>query len=124
MFDSPPAGFDASRRMTADFWNSAASARAAGVTIALRLPILMQAAWDPFAWPARREAARAGMEKWEAGVEGAIGAWFAASTMWATLMLRPGDAQAAAHGLATIARAATRPARVRVRSNARRLAGR
>ncbi len=121
MFQSQEAGVTAARHMAAAFWSAAASAQAAGVTIALRTPILMQAALDPFAWPARREAVRAATEKWEAGVEGALAASFASARLWADMVTRPGDMRALADGIGKVQKAALRPARIRVRGNAKRL---
>ncbi len=115
------ATYEASKRTAAAFWSASASAQAAGVTIALRWPILMQAAFDPFAWPARREAMRAVTEKWEAAVEGSMAAWAASASLASALVLSPGDARKLTHGLAAVSSAAMRPARKRVRGNARRL---
>lgn len=121
MLNLSEAAHEASRQTAAAFWTAAASAQAAGVTIALRWPILMQAAFDPFAWPARREAMRAVTEKWEAAMEGSLAAWAASAGLANSLILAPGDARALTHALAALSSAATRPARRRVRGNARRL---
>lgn len=124
MYNARQAALEASRQMTAAFWSTASSAQQAGVTIALRMPIFVQAAFDPFAWPARDEALRATTEKWEAGFEGAMAAWAASASLWSNLFLRPGDAKALTQGIAAVSHAALRPARKRVRGNARRLSGR
>lgn len=121
MLNARQASIEASQQMATAFWAAASSTQAAGVTIALRLPILLQAAFDPFAWPARREAERAATEKWEAAFEGAMAAWSASAALWRDLIIRPGDVSAMTRGLAAVSAAALRPARRRVRGNARRL---
>ncbi|MET0606065.1 MAG: hypothetical protein ABWZ80_06385 [Beijerinckiaceae bacterium] len=123
MFGTQQAGFDAARTASAAFWSGVASTQAAGVTIALRLPIFFQAATDPFAWPARREATRAATEKWEAAVEGVLAAAAASATLWRDAIVRPGDVRSLTHNLGVVHQAALRPARRRVRGNARRLTG-
>ncbi|WP_342358391.1 hypothetical protein [Terrarubrum flagellatum] len=121
MRNARQAASDAAQDWMTSFWSAASSAQAAAVTIALRTPILIQAACDPFAWPARREALRATTEKWEAGMEGAIAAFGATAKLWTHLALQPGDIGSFASGLNAVADAATRPAYARVRKNARRL---
>lgn len=124
MFGAQEAGLRSARQIAAAFWSAALSAQAAGVTIALRLPILAQAATDPFAAAAHREARRAAVEKWEAALEGAFSASLASSRLWRDMFLRPGDMNAFARGVGAVARAASRPANRAVRDNARRLSQR
>lgn len=121
MENAQGAAADAARQFAKTFWSAVTSAQAASVTIALRIPILMQAALDPFAASARGEAARAASEKWEAGVEGAIGAWSATAALWRDSLAHPGDFNAFARGMEAVTFAAMQPATVCVRGNARRL---
>jgi hypothetical protein len=95
----------------------------AAVTIAARTPALLSQSFNPTAESAR-ETQRMVQEKIEAIYEGAAAAQFA----WASLMMKaafggvrsPSDLSL---GLAGVAEAALRPARRKVRANAKRLTG-
>jgi hypothetical protein len=95
----------------------------AAVTIAARTPGLLMQGVNPTAEGAR-EARRMVQEKIDAFVEGAAAAQFA----WASLMVKacfggirnPSDLSL---GMSGVAEAAMRPARRKVRANARRLTG-
>ena len=99
---------------------------AAGVhsalTIAARTQALMQPGGEPV--EKAREAHRMVAEKVEAAVEGA----FAAQAAWAAFMIKAAcggvrSAKDVSIGLAGVAEAAVKPARRKVRANARRLTG-
>jgi hypothetical protein len=105
----------------------AASAMQAGVdaavTIAARTPGLISQSFNPTAENAR-EAQRMVQEKLDALVEGAAAAQFA----WASLMVKASfggirNANDWSMGLAGVAEAAMRPAKRKVRANAKRLTG-
>ena len=106
----------------------AASAMRAGadaaVTIAARTPGLMMHAILPTQASAR-ETHRMIQEKFDAVYEGATAAQFA----WATLMMKAAfggirNASDLSLGMSGVAAAAMRPARLKVRANAKRLSGR
>jgi len=106
----------------------AASAMRAGadaaVTIAARTPGLMMHAINPTPAGAR-ETHRMIQEKLDAVYEGATAAQFA----WATLMMKAAfggirNASDLSLGMSGVAAAAMRPARLKVRANAKRLSGR
>jgi hypothetical protein len=105
----------------------ATSAMQAGVdaaaTIAARTPGLLSQGFNPTAESAR-EARRMVQEKFDAFYEGATAAQFA----WASFFLKAsfGGIRSASDfslGLAEVAEAAVRPARRKVRANAKRLTG-
>jgi hypothetical protein len=114
-------------RMSKRTLHMASSAMQAGAdaaaTIAARTPGLMMHGLNPTAESAR-EARRMVEEKVEAFVEGAAAAQFA----WASLMIKaafggirgPSDLSL---GMTGVAEAAMRPARRKVRANAKRLIG-
>jgi hypothetical protein len=116
-----------SRRLTRRTAEMAASAMQAGldatVTIAARTPALLSQGFNPTADGAR-ETQRMIMEKFDAVYEGAAAAQFA----WASFMMKAafGGVRSASDfslGLAEVAEAAVRPARRKVRANAKRLTG-
>ncbi len=95
----------------------------AAVTIAARTPALLMHGLNPTAEGAH-EARRMVQEKIDAVVEGAAAAQFA----WASLMVKAcfggiRDASDLSLGMSGVAEAAMRPARRKVRANARRLTG-
>jgi hypothetical protein len=95
----------------------------AAVTIAARTPGLFMHGFNPTAESAR-ETHRMVQEKIDAAVEGAA----AAQSAWTSLMVKAcfggiRDAGALSLGMAGVAEAAMRPARRKVRANARRLTG-
>ena len=101
--------------------NWAAGVQAA-LTIAARTQALMQPGGEPV--EKAREAHRMVAEKVEATVEGAI----AAQAAWGAFMIRAAfggvrSAMDVSMGLAGVAEAAVKPARRKVRANARRLTG-
>jgi hypothetical protein len=105
----------------------AASAAQAGMdaalTIAARTPALLSQGFNPTAESAR-ETRRMVQEKIDAVYEGAAAAQFA----WAALFLKASfggirNAHDLSLGLADVAEAAIRPARRKVRANAKRLTG-
>jgi hypothetical protein len=105
----------------------AASAMQAGmdtaVTIAARTPGLLSQGFNPTAESAR-ETQRMIQEKFDAVYEGAAAAQFA----WASFLLKASfggirNASDFSLGLADVAEAAIRPARRKVRANAKRLTG-
>ena len=105
----------------------AASAMQAGldtaVTIAARTPALLSQGFSPTAEGAR-ETQRMIQEKIDAVYEGAAAAQFA----WASFMVKAAfggvlNASDFSLGLADVAEAAIRPARRKVRANAKRLTG-
>lgn len=97
------------------------AAQDAAVTISARLPDLAAAARSPAA-PPSAEVLRMVSEKTEAAMQGAVAASLAMGQLWTRALFggvrTPLDAM---HGLAGVADAAMRPARVRVRANAKRL---
>ena len=95
----------------------------AAATIAARTPGLIMHGLNPTAESAR-EARQMVQEKVEAAIEGAAAAQFA----WASLMVKAmfGGVRTASDlslGMSRVAEAAMRPARRKVRANARRLTG-
>ena len=105
----------------------ASSAMQAGVdaaaTIAARTPTLLMHGLNPTAESAR-ETRRMVQEKLDAAIEGAAAAQFA----WASLMVKAwfGGIRSASDlslGMSRVADAAMRPARRKVRANAKRLTG-
>ena len=95
----------------------------AAVTIAARTPALLSQGFNPTAESAR-ESRRMVQEKIDAIYEGAAAAQFA----WASFLLKASfggirNASDLSLGLADVAEAAIRPARRKVRANARRLTG-
>jgi hypothetical protein len=105
----------------------AASAMQAGidsaVTIAARTPALFAQGFNPTSESAR-ESRRMVQEKIDAAYEGAA----AAQLAWASFFLKASfggirNASDLSLGLASVAEAAIRPARRKVRANARRLTG-
>jgi hypothetical protein len=105
----------------------AASAMQAGidsaVTIAARTPALLSQGFNPTS-ESVRESRRMVQEKVDAVYEGAV----AAQMAWASFLLKASfggirNASDLSLGLANVAEAAIRPARRKVRANARRLTG-
>jgi hypothetical protein len=105
----------------------AASAMQAGidsaVTIAARTPALLIQGFNPTSESAR-ESRRMVQEKVDAVYEGAL----AAQMAWASFLLKASfggirNASDLSLGLSNVAEAAIRPARRKVRANARRLTG-
>jgi hypothetical protein len=95
----------------------------AAVTIAARTPALMSQGFNPTAESAR-ETRRMVQEKIDATCEGAV----AAQLAWASFFLKASfggirNASDLSLGLADVAEAAIRPARRKVRANAKRLTG-
>jgi hypothetical protein len=95
----------------------------AAVTIAARTPGLWSHGFNPTA-DSVRETQRMVQEKFDAALEGAAAAQFA----WASLFLKASfggirNADELSLGLAGVAEAAMRPARRKVRANAKRLTG-
>jgi hypothetical protein len=95
----------------------------AAVTIAARTPGLLMHGFNPTVESAR-ETQRMVQEKIDAVVEGAAAAQFA----WASLMVKAcfggiRNASDLSLGMTGVAEAAMRPARRKVRANARRLTG-
>jgi hypothetical protein len=114
-------------RLSKRTMNMAASAMQAGIdsalTIAARTPGLLGQGFNPTAENAR-ETQRMIQEKFDAAYEGFTAAQFA----WASLWLKASfggirNADDLSFGLAGVAEAAMRPARRKVRANARRLTG-
>jgi hypothetical protein len=95
----------------------------AAVTIAARAPGFLSQGFNPTVESAR-ETQRMIQEKVDAAYEGAAAAQFA----WASFVLKASfggirDASEFSLGMAGVAQAAMRPARRRVRANAKRLTG-
>jgi hypothetical protein len=95
----------------------------AAVTIAARTPALWSHGFNPTA-ESVRETQRMVQEKVDAALEGAAAAQFA----WASLFFKASfggirNADELSLGLAGVAEAAMRPARRKVRANAKRLTG-
>lgn len=100
------------------------AAQDAAVTISARLPDLAKASRDPSA-PPSAEMQRMVSEKVNAAMQGGVAAGFAMGDFWTKALFgRLKTPMDMAHGLATVADAAMRPARKKVRENAKRLTGR
>lgn len=101
-------------------YDASRAARDAAVTINARLPLMAQAAGDPGNTSAEMQDMVS--EKLSAAMQGALAGGLALGQFWNRALLggirTPMDA---AQGLANIADAAMKPARIRVRANARRL---
>ena len=104
-------------------FDAARASQDAAVTIAARLPMIAKASRKPAA-PPPAEMQRMVSEKAEAAMQGAFAASMAMGKLWTRAMFgglrTPMDV---AQGLASVADAAMKPARQRVRANAKRLSG-
>ncbi len=98
------------------------AAQDAAVTIAMRLPILASAVTFPTA-SSTAEIRRAVDEKVSSAVEGTLAMSRAWHGLWWDMMLGRTDAHALPRKLLAIAERGAKPARRRVRANARRLTG-
>ena len=112
-----------SRRTSAMVASTLQAGLDAAVTIAARTPALLIHGVNPTAESAH-EAQKMVLEKIDAVYEGVAAAQFA----WANFFLKASfggvrNASDFSHGLADVAEAAMRPARRKVRANAKRLTG-
>lgn len=102
-------------------FDAARASQDAAVTVAARLPIIAKASQRSAA-PPSAEMQLMVSEKAEAAMQGAFAASMAMGQLWTRAMFgglrTPMDV---AHGLAGVADAAMKPARITVRANARRL---
>ena len=107
-------------RMCWEAWEMQA---AAWTTVAMRLPHLADMAAHPGA-PPSRETRKMVSEKLAAAAEGARQASIASVKLAGDMMTRPMGATSLAVGVLKVAEAAARPAKQRVKANARRLTNR